>query len=292
MLYYIKMLFLLKDEDDYMDIKDGNPLFTIIVAVLNGKESLERCIENVNSQTYPNKELIIIDGGSIDGTVDILKKNDDKITYWESKADKGIYHAWNKALKYVRGEWICFLGADDYFYSIQILENMVPYLNRATASGVKLVYGQVVQVNEARQPVRILGKPWEKISWQIRYGMPLHLPHPGMMHHRSLFREHGRFDQTFKIAGDYEFLLRELKNNKKKAMYTGFKTMGCQIGGLSNANQLATLKEARKARLKNELPGFSWFWMAVYIRAVIRKYLNLNSRSVLPIPNNNHNNWK
>jgi len=275
-----------------MDIKDGNLLFTIIVAVLNGKESLERCIESVNSQTYPHKELVIIDGGSIDGTVDILKNNGDKIAYWQSEADKGIYHAWNKALNHAHGEWICFVGADDYFYNSQTLKNMVPHLNRAMASRTKLVYGKVVQVNEAGLPVRILGKPWGKISWQIRFGMPLHFPHPGMMHHQSLFREHGRFDQAFKIAADYEFLLRELKNKRKKALYTGFKTMGSQIGGLSNANQLATLKEARKARLKNKLPGFSWFWAVVYIRATIRKSLSLNSGFVRPNLNDNYNHRK
>jgi glycosyltransferase involved in cell wall biosynthesis len=277
MLYYMKMLLLLKGENDYMDITDGNPFFTIIVAVLNDKVSLERCIESVNSQTYPYKEVIIMDGGSEDGTVEILQNNDDMITYWESNPDHGIYHAWNKALDHARGDWICFVGADDYLYNIRTLENIVPHLIRAITSGIKLVYGQVVQVNETRQPVRVLGKPWGKISWQIRYGMPLHLPHPGMMHHQSLFQEHGRFDQTFKIAGDYEFLLRELKNNKKKALYTGFITMISQIGGISNSNQLATLEEARKAKLRNNLPGFSWFSMAVYIRAVIRRYLNLRS---------------
>ena len=216
-----------------------------------------------------------MDGGSADNSKNILQSYSNRINYWESQADKGIYHAWNNALNHAHGEWICFVGSDDYFYEIQTLGYIVPHLNRATAEGIKLVYGQVVQVNDARQPVRILGKPWEKISWQIRYGMPLHFPHPGMMHHQSLFREHGRFDQAFKIAADYEFLLRELKNKRKKALYTGSKTMDSQIGGLSYSNQLATLKEARKARLKNGLPGFSWFCMAVYIRAILRKFLNL-----------------
>jgi len=271
---------------------DNYPLITIVVAVFNNKNSLGRCIESVNKQTYPHKELIIIDGGSTDGTVEILKNYNDRIAYWESKPDRGIYHAWNKALKHAHGEWLCFAGADDYFYNTQTLENIVPHLNRAIASGIKLVYGQIVRVDEAGQPVRVLGKPWEKISWQIRYGMPLHFPHPGMMHHQSLFREHGRFDQAFKIAADYEFLLRELKNEKKKALYTGFKTMGSQIGGLSSANQLATLKEARKARLKNKLPGFSWFWAAVYIRAIIRKLLSLNREPVPSMFTNKYYNRK
>jgi len=77
---------------------ESNPLITIIIAVLNSKESLERCIESVSNQTYPNRELIIIDGGSTDGTVEILKNNNDKIAYWESSPDRGIYHAFNKAI--------------------------------------------------------------------------------------------------------------------------------------------------------------------------------------------------
>jgi glycosyltransferase involved in cell wall biosynthesis len=264
------------------------PWITIIVAVLNADKTMERCIQSISEQKYSSKELIIIDGGSTDNSKNILQSYSSSINYWESQADKGIYHAWNKALNHANGEWICFAGADDYFYDNQALEHIVPHLNRATAEEIKLVYGQVVQVNDARQPVRILGKPWEKISWQIRYGMPLHFPHPGMMHHQSLFQEHGRFDQAFKIAADYEFLLRELKDKRKKALYTGLETMGSQIGGISHANQLATLKEARKARLKNKLPGFSWLWAVVYIRAMIRKSLNLNSGFVRSNLNDNH----
>ena len=268
------------------------PWITIVVAVLNAAKTLERCILSISEQKYPFKELIVIDGGSTDNSKNILQSYSSSINYWESQADKGIYHAWNKALNHAHGEWICFAGADDHFYNIQTLENIVPHLNRAIAGGIKLVYGQVVQVNEARQPVRILGKPWEKISWQIPYGMPLHFPHPGMMHHQSLFLEHGRFDQAFKIAADYEFLLRELKDKKKKALYAGFKTMESQIGGISNANQLATLKEARNARLKNKLPGFSWFWAVVYMRAMIRRSLSLDSGLVRPNLDDTYNHRK
>ena len=91
------------------------PLISIIVAVYNGEKTLQRCIDSVFSQTYPHKELIIIDGGSTDGTVDILQTNNDKITYWKSEPDNGIYQAWNKALDHAKSDWICFLGSDDYF---------------------------------------------------------------------------------------------------------------------------------------------------------------------------------
>lgn len=77
------------------------PLISVIVAVYNGEKTLQHCIDSVSNQAYPHKELIIIDGGSTDGTVDILRADNDKIAYWESEPDKGIYHAWNKALDHV-----------------------------------------------------------------------------------------------------------------------------------------------------------------------------------------------
>ena len=250
--------------------------------MLNNKDTLEQCIESVISQTYPYKELIIIDGGSVDGTIEILKDKNNKIAYWESKPDQGIYHAWNKALDHANGEWLCFVGADDYFINWNVLKNITPHLNKATNSGIKLVYGQIVRTDVTGKTIRILGKPWNEISWQIRHGMPLHLPHPGMMHHRSLFQKYGRFDQTFKIGGDYEFLLRELKDRNKKALYTGFQTMGSQIGGIADTNQFITLSETRNARIKNGLPGLSLLWIAVYFRACIRKILKRISYSLPP----------
>jgi len=98
------------------------------VAVLNGAEKLQRCIDSVTNQTHPYKELIIIDGGSTDGTVDILMANDEKIAYWESKPDRGIYHALNKGLVKTRGTWICFLGAEDPFASDSTLETIALHL--------------------------------------------------------------------------------------------------------------------------------------------------------------------
>ena len=79
-------------------MSDREPSISVIVAVLNGAKTLQRCIDSVAQQTYPNKELIIIDGGSQDGTVDILKANQGKITSWISEPDRGIYSAWNKGL--------------------------------------------------------------------------------------------------------------------------------------------------------------------------------------------------
>ena len=103
----------------------GAPLISIITAVLNGDKTLERTIQSVIDQDYKNIEYIIIDGGSTDGTLDIIKKYDHAIDYWMSEPDEGIYDAFNKGIQISSGEWIYFLGADDYFVDQNVLNTTV-----------------------------------------------------------------------------------------------------------------------------------------------------------------------
>ena len=251
-------------------MKAKQPLITIIIATLNCADTIKRCLESIVSQTYPYKELIVMDGGSRDATVEILANSQNNINYWESKPDRGIYHAWNKALKHSHGEWICFLGADDFFWNNHVLADLGPYLKKSEDSGIRVVYGQAARVNSHGHILKLNGKPWKKIQWLMRHGMPLHLPHPGMMHHRSLFERHGLFDETFVIAGDYEFLLRELKDGS--ALFVeGLRTVGSQIGGIADVSRLKTNMETARAIKKNGLKRFSWVWTAVFARAFARK---------------------
>jgi len=253
-------------------MKAKQPLITIIIATLNCADTIEHCLESIVSQTYPHKELIVMDGGSRDATIEILANRQNNITYWKSKPDRGIYHAWNKALKHSHGEWICFLGADDYFWSKNALTDLSPHLVKAADWKIKVVYGQVARVDRNGRILKLVGKPWKKIRWLMPHGMPLHLPHPGMMHHRSLFKRHGLFDETFMIAGDYEFLLRELKDGS--ALFVkGLRTVGSQIGGIADVSRLKTNMETARAIKKNGLKRFSWVWTAVFARAFARKLL-------------------
>ncbi len=89
------------------------PLVTVVTAVFNGGSYLEGCLESVLTQDYPNIEHIIVDGGSTDGTLDILRSRQDRIALWVSGPDCGVYDAWNKSLVLAKGGWIAFLGADD-----------------------------------------------------------------------------------------------------------------------------------------------------------------------------------
>ncbi|MHB8390785.1 MAG: glycosyltransferase [Acidobacteriaceae bacterium] len=87
----------------------------MITAIYNGEKYIAGCLESVLQQDYPGIEHIVLDGGSTDQTVDILRRYDDRVEYWASEPDNGVYDAWNKGLTEARGDWICFLGADDEF---------------------------------------------------------------------------------------------------------------------------------------------------------------------------------
>jgi glycosyltransferase involved in cell wall biosynthesis len=250
---------------------ESKPLISVIVAVYNGEETLQQCINSVAQQTYPNKELIIIDGGSKDGTVDLLKANNEEIAYWISEPDHGIYNAWNKGLAWSRGEWICFLGADDFFWDAQALAQMSAQLEKLPSS-VRVAYGQILLLTTEDEVLYPIGDPWEKIKGRFRQVMSI--PHQGVMHRRSLFEEYGEFDESFRIAGDYEFLLRELKT-ADAVFIPGINIAAMRQGGISSdpANTLVLMWEFRRAqRMHGEgLPG--WIWLTALAKVYIRLLL-------------------
>jgi glycosyltransferase involved in cell wall biosynthesis len=221
---------------------------TVIVAVYNAALTLQKCLDSIASQTYPNMELIVMDGGSEDATLQILRENATKITFWESAPDNGIYDAWNRALKHATGDWICFLGADDYLWNETVFERIEPYLRMPEKA--RVVYGRVAVVNKLGQVSRYDGRPWEEVRRAFAHTMAI--PHTGLMHHKSLFADHGLFDDSFRIAADYDFLMRELRT--RDALYApDVITVAMRHGGTSNSpsNQERLLKEFARIRKKH-----------------------------------------
>ena len=247
------------------------PLISVVVAVFNGAATLARCIDSISCQTYAATELIVIDGGSTDGTKEILERQHSKISYWISEPDQGIYDAWNKALLHAHGEWICFLGADDYLWSDDVLERIVPRLNEATPA-IGLVFGQVVVVNRGGEEVSRVGHSWALAK--TVFPQIMCIPHTGLMHHRRLFERWGNFDQSFRIAGDYEFLLRFLPG-ESACFVPGLVVAGMQHGGISSdpAGSLRMLRDFRRAQLMHggKKPGRRW--LVAYAKAHIRVWL-------------------
>ena len=226
----------------------SSPLVSIIVAVFNGKGTLQQCIDSVAQQSYPNKELIVIDGGSKDGTVNLLHANQEKISYWVSEPDRGIYNAWNKGLALAKGEWICFLGADDYLWDSTVLERMSAQLV-ALPSTIRVAYGQIMMIRDDGQAPYPIGTPWEQVKDTFMSMSYMNIPHVGTMHRRSLFEQHGMFDESFKIAGDYELLLREL-TAEEAAFIPDLIVAGQRLGGISteSASYLKIMREVWRAQ--------------------------------------------
>ncbi len=246
-----------------------SPLISIVVATYNSTATLQQCIDSVAQQTHPLKELIVIDGGSKDGTVELLEANNRKVSYWISEPDYGIYNAWNKALLRARGEWICFLGSDDFLWDTHVLARISEQLGVLPAS-IRVVYGQNMLVNGNGGSLYPMGASWDTVKGKFLSGMCL--PHPGLMHNRSLFEQYGPFDESFRIAGDYEMLLRELKY-AEALFISNLIVAGVRQGGISSHpdSALLVLSESRRAQRMHgqRLPSVLW------LQSVIKVYLRL-----------------
>jgi glycosyltransferase involved in cell wall biosynthesis len=175
----------------------------IVIAVYNGAATLAQTLDSLAVQTRRPDQVIVMDGGSSDGTQALLTQRSDIVTYWRSAADRGIYDAWNKALSHVHSEWVAFLGADDYLASPQVLQHMADAAAAAPAAA-PYVYGRVHEVTADGRVLRDHGAPWPQCSKRFVYAMSL--PHPGMWHRRAVCFAQGGFDASLRIAGDYALL--------------------------------------------------------------------------------------
>jgi len=228
----------------------SGPAISIVVATLNAGPILTRCVDSVLAQNHRPLDLVIIDGGSTDGTVERIRGYGDRIGHWESGPDDGVYGAWNKALRHVRGDWLCFLGADDRLAAPDVLSRMAKQLTGVSA---RVVYGVTLIKDDGDHVMGTMGMPWSETRPALHTRMAL--PNPSTFYHRDLFEVHGTFDATFKIAGDYELLLRELRDHDAAFVDMVVTIMGA--GGLSQnpRNWPRSLREAARARRINGLPA-------------------------------------
>jgi glycosyltransferase involved in cell wall biosynthesis len=214
------------------------PLVTVITAVFNGRQHLAQCIESVMGQGYPNLEHVIIDGGSSDGTLDVLRTYEDRIAFWQSEPDTGVYDAWNKGLLLAKGEWIAFLGADDAYLPNAVAAYMDLARNNADADYLS---SQIEWLHPSGQS-RTMGGPWR---WPL-FRRRMCSAHVGSMHSKRLFDLYGRFDPSYRITGDYEFLLRS--RAALRAAFLPMVTVSMRSGGVSDST--LALREASRAKIQ------------------------------------------
>ena len=229
-------------------------MVSVVIAVKNGAGSLQRCLDSIASQSLASRETIVVDSASTDGTRGLLEANarEGKINAFVSEPDGGLYEAWNKALRRCRGEWISFLGCDDAFHDASALRDL---LNVATAApgAARVIYGRMNLVTARGIVAETVGNPWTRARPAFLDGFMI--PHPGTLHHRTLFEEHGLFDESYRIAGDYEMLLRELRS--RDAVFADRVVVDMRLGGMSArpGTIYRALQEVARARKVHGLRG-------------------------------------
>jgi glycosyltransferase involved in cell wall biosynthesis len=253
-------------------MKIDSPVVSIITSVLNDKENISKAINSVRNQDYPKIQYIIIDGGSTDGTIDVIRQNTDVIDFWISEKDTGVYSAWNKGLRFALGEWICFLGADDELNINSISKMIEAY--RIVNAPIEYISGLTdLYINGRYFKTSGEAFKWDKFKKYLCTG------HNASLHHRSLYDKHGFYNEDFRSAGDYEFLLRSGPN--LKALHVDYITSRMHLGGVSN-NSTKPIIEAHMARKLNHannlitevvlvLKGYISFFLNRMIRDFHRK---------------------
>lgn len=218
------------------------PLVSIICATFNAGTLLQACVDSIRSQEAGISELLVIDGGSTDDTLEVIRRNVEHIAHWESAADGGIADAWNKGLPHVRGEWVLFFGADDRFAAPDVLARLRTTLE--AARGRLAVYGRVLLEGGAWDGF-VLGEPWHWKKFRLRMTMP----HQGTFHATRLFRDYGHFDPSIRLAADYELLLRPGSTLDPVFVNEVVAVMGGN--GVSIRSPQQTFREARNAQLRH-----------------------------------------
>ena len=213
------------------------PMLSIIIATFNAGKTLATCIESILSQNFKSYEILIVDGRSTDSTVSIIEKYQTQIAYWHSKSDAGIYDAWNQGLIQANGEYICFIGADDAFSDDNALTRI---FDKVGQHKYDLISSKGLLLGPRKN--HVTGNPWD----YKKLGRRITICHPGLMHNRNLFARYGEFDTEYRIAGDYEFLLR--LPPETTSLHVAAITVLVGDGGISRAQYMDTLREKRTAQ--------------------------------------------
>lgn len=221
---------------------------SIITATFNSEKNIEICLQSAHAQQAAIIEHIVIDGNSNQNTIDILQRNT-HISKWITESDLGIYDALNKGILLSTGDIIGFLHSDDVFASDDVIASVVNLFE--SDNKIQGIYGNLVYVNQKNKIIR----SWISKSFRhkyLNYGWTP--PHPTLFLRKEVYQKHGLFDVSFNIAGDYDFMLRILKDKKINVMYLPKIITKMKIGGVSNRNLnniIIKSKEDIKALRKN-----------------------------------------
>ena len=221
---------------------------SIITISFNSENTISETFQSVKNQTYNQFEYLLIDGGSKDETLTIANKQD-HISKIVSEPDKGIYDAFNKGIKNSTGEIIGFLNSDDTYYD----ENSLQHIADAFEKDTDCVFGDLIYTDKNENIKRVWkGSTFKKGAF-LKGWMPAH---PTFYCRRSVYEKLGLYDDSFKIAGDFELMLRFLEKHNIRSKYIPHTLVNMKVGGVSNnglKSKLDILKEEFRAFNQNDI---------------------------------------
>ncbi|MEI8137966.1 MAG: glycosyltransferase family 2 protein [Bacteroidota bacterium] len=225
---------------------------SIITVTFNSAATLEQTILSITQQTYTNIEYIIVDGGSTDGTLEIIEKYKNKISKFISEKDNGLYDALNKGIDLATGDVIGILHSDDFYTDNNVVQK---YVNTFIKNNSEAVYADLFYVDKDNTN-KIIRK-WKSGKHNpnsfLHGWMP---PHPTFFVKREVYQKFGKFNLEFKHSADYELMLRFIHKNKIKINYLHEFTIKMRVGGQSNfsiQNRIRANTEDREAWKVNDL---------------------------------------
>ncbi len=205
--------------------RPGLPLVSVVTVVYNGAATLERTIQSVLGQSYGNIEYIIVDGGSTDGTLDLIKRYDDRLDLWVSGKDKGIYDAMNKGIGSCTGQWVGLINADDW-YEPDTVQRVVDLAN--SRSHTNVIHGEIWLHYPNGQ--RTLKKA--KISGFLLKYWEMVFNHPSFFVRRS-FYEGRPFDTALKVSADHKWTYEAYRDASETFAYIPAPLANFTVGGAS-----------------------------------------------------------
>lgn len=249
-----------KCSDHTFHDKEMYPLITIVTVVLNDKNNIGKTIDSVSSIIYPNIEYIVIDGGSTDGTVDVIRENDKKITKWISESDGGIFHAMNKGAMLANGRYINFLNSGDR----HMPDFMSHDFKEWKKNNIEYCHSNLLLTRNDKN-VGVARPYLNKKRLHLHLGSPF--LHPTILVSLSAFSEIGFFNTQFKLAADHDWVLK-LINSKKNGIYIDRSLTYFDDNGASN--NLNATKESKSILISNGLNPF--FASVIYALFLIKKF--------------------
>ena len=213
-----------------------NPKISVVTVCFNAVEGVEKTILSVINQTYPDIEYIIIDGGSTDGTVDVIKKYADHISYWVSEPDKGIYDAMNKGIKAATGEWINFMNAGDCFVNSMVVQQMVGEID----SGIRILRGNIIRVY-SNFKIKAVGVTKQDPGLIDMFDNTFH--HQACFVQRSLFNDYGLYSTEYELCSDWKFFFECVVSHGVKSKYVDLSVAYFAMDGASSYRSFTYQKE-------------------------------------------------